>query len=95
MSSNTWALIKSHKNFHVHIYRRGLAILLCSAALNCILGVALFYVYISEPEPDYYATSGITPPVALNALLEPNWSAQALLEPDPPDSDDNLRAIPQ
>jgi intracellular multiplication protein IcmM len=94
MSREAWFLIKNNKNFNVHMYRRGLSLLVISLLLNSTLGVLMFYEYIKEPVRDYYATSGITPPVKLTAMKAPNYSSQALLEPDPA-TDNELRIIPQ
>lgn len=94
MSRERWAVIKNNKSFHVNIFRRGLVSLIISLGLSCILGILLFYVYLSRPERDFYATSGVTPPIKLTPMLNPNMSSQALLPPDPP-TDDKERLIPQ
>lgn len=94
MSRETWALIKQNKRFNVHVYRRGLMALIVSLLLSCFIMLLLFYRVITEPEPDFYATSGVTPPILLKALIAPNTSSMALLEPDPP-TDDRVRIIPQ
>ncbi|BCA94122.1 phosphoesterase [Legionella antarctica] len=94
MSRETWALIKHKKNFNVHVYRRGLFLVMISLSLSSIIGLLMFYIYINEPERDYYATSGITPPIKLKPMLAPNASSNALLPPDPP-TDDVQRFIPQ
>ncbi|KTC91032.1 type IVB secretion system protein IcmM/DotJ [Fluoribacter dumoffii] len=94
MSRETWELIKSSKNFYVNSYRRGLIALIISLLLNCILGFFIVYVHLTEPERDFYATSGIAPPIQLQPLSAPNYSSNALLPPDPPaESEDKL--IPQ
>lgn len=94
MSRETWALIKNNKNFNVHVYRRGLLMIMISLVLSCIIGVLMFYLYINRPERDYYATSGIIPPIKLQPLSAPNQTSTALLPPDPP-TDDVQRVIPQ
>ena len=94
MSRETWDLIKHNKNFYVHIYRLGLLFIIISLILSCTMGLLMFYLYVHEPERDYYATSGITPPIMLNALSAPNETPNALLPPDPP-TDDVQRVIPQ
>ena len=94
MSREAWALTKKHKNFNVNVYRRGLLMLILSLTLNIALGWLMYYFYKNLPERDYYATSGETPPIKLKALLAPNESSQALLDPDPP-TDDVSRVIPQ
>ncbi|PWY56959.1 phosphoesterase [Legionella qingyii] len=94
MSRETWELIKNSKNFYVISYRRGLITLIISLIVNCIFGVLIAYIHLTEPERDYYATSGISPPIQLQPLLAPNFTANALLPPDPPaESEDKL--IPQ
>lgn len=94
MSREAWALIKQDKNFNVNVYRRGIISLIVSLGLSCIIVLLMFYTYITEPEPDYYATNGMTPPIKLQLLLAPNLTSTALLPPDPPD-DDGVRVIPQ
>ncbi|CAM2828565.1 type IVB secretion system protein IcmM/DotJ [Legionella worsleiensis] len=94
MSRENWLLIQRNKNFNVNIYRSGLVAVICSLLISSILGALIFYFYLNEPERDYYATSGITPPVKLKALLAPNEASVPLLEPDPP-TDDIPRIIPQ
>ena len=94
MSRETWALIKNKKNFNVHVYRRGLFLIIISLLLNVIIGLLMFYLYVNQPERDYYATYGITPPIKLTSMSAPNASSNALLPPDPP-TDDVQRVIPQ
>lgn len=94
MSREAWALIKRNKNFNVHVYRRGLNLLILSLLLSCFFGGMMFYLHINKPERDYYATNGITSPVKLKAMLTANSSSQPLLEADPP-NDDQQRVIPQ
>lgn len=91
MSRETWSLIKKSKRFDVNVYRRGLGALIVSLLLSCILGLAMFYIHLTEPERDFYATSGVAPPIKLTPMATPNYSAQALLPPDPPsESEDKL-----
>ncbi|MGL5741190.1 MAG: type IVB secretion system protein IcmM/DotJ [Legionella sp.] len=94
MNRDTWDLIKNSKNFYVNVYRRGLVALIISLLLSCIIGVLMFYVYLTEPERDFYATSGIAPPIKLRPLATPNFSSNALLPPDPPMEEED-KPIPQ
>lgn len=94
MNGESWNLIKNSKSFDVNIYRRGLLALIISLGLSGIFGVLLFYIYLSQPERDYYATNGVTPPVKLTAMATANFSSKALLDPDPP-TDLEDRLIPQ
>lgn len=93
MNRERWDLIKSKTNFNVSVYRRGLVALILSLLLSTVLGILIFYAYLTEPERDFYATSGVAAPVKLNPLNAPNMSSQALLEPDPPE-EMGLRTIP-
>jgi intracellular multiplication protein IcmM len=94
MSREEWTLIKEHKNFNVHIYRRGIKLLLISLIISTGFIAVIFYIYLHIPERDYYATSGVTPPIMLKAMMTPNMSSNALLEPDPP-TDNVQLVIPQ
>ena len=94
MSRENWLLIKRNKNFNVNIYRSGLVALILSLLMSTIIGLLIFYVYLHLPERDYYATSGVTPPIKLKSMPTPNESSVPLLEPDPP-TDDVPRIIPQ
>lgn len=94
MGRETWELAKSSKNFYVNSYRRGLITLIISSVVNCIFGALIAYIHLTEPERDFYATSGVAPPIQLTPLLAPNFSSSALLPPDPSaESEDKL--IPQ
>lgn len=94
MSRDAWTITKNQKNFNVHVYRRGLILLIISLCISVILGLLMFYYYVLQPERNYYASSGVTFPVQLKAMLEPNLSPDALLPPDPP-TDVTTRVIPQ
>ncbi len=94
MNRESWAIIKQKKSFNVNVFRRGLISLIVSLGLSCILGLLMFYVYLTEPERDYYATSGVTPPIKLTPMSAANMSSQALLPPDPP-TDEEEKLIPQ
>lgn len=94
MGRVNWNTIKQSKMFYVVIYRRSLSALMISLVLNCIFSLLIYYVYLSRPEPDYYATSGIAPPIQLTVMAEPNKSSVALLPPDPVEEVE-ARPIPQ
>ncbi len=94
MSRGTWAKIRQSNRFYIDTYHRGATALLASIILNVFLGIAIYYVYFGYPEPDYYATDGVTPPVPLIAMDEPNESTNALLANDQ-DNNDNTKAAPQ
>lgn len=94
MSRETWNIIKDSKLFYVRTYRRGGTWLVVSLCLNLLMGLTIYYLHLHQPERDYYATSGIIPPIELKAMAEPNYSATPLLPPDQT-SDDEQRVIPQ
>ena len=94
MSRETWNTIKSSKNFYVHTYRKAGSFLLLSITLNLIFGVLFYFLYFSQPEPDYYATSGVTSPVKLTRLDSPNKTSVPLLASEP-ENDEPPKVIPQ
>lgn len=94
MSRETWHLIKQSKRFYVSTYRNVGTALVMSVVINLILGCGIYYTYFNLPEPEFYATSGIAPPVLLTALDMPNNTSVALLAPDP-DVETNVKKIPQ
>ncbi|KTD24578.1 MULTISPECIES: type IVB secretion system protein IcmM/DotJ [Legionella] len=94
MSQEAWNTIKRSKSFYIRTYRIGGTSLVISLILNLLLVLGIYYLYFHEPERDFYATSGVTPPVLLNPLDEPNYSSTPLLPPDPID-DDSEKVIPQ
>ncbi len=94
MSRGNWTNIRQSNRFYQDSYRRGVTALLVSILLNVCLAVGLYYAYFSLPERDFYATDGITPPLLLKALNEPNNSSKALLPNDQNDYD-NINTAPQ
>ncbi|KTD18368.1 type IVB secretion system protein IcmM/DotJ [Legionella jordanis] len=94
MSREAWNNIIQSKGFYIRSYRKGLTWVILSLGVNLILLLSIYYVHFNEPEPDYYATSGIAPPVKLTSLNERNYSSNYLLPPDPVD-EDMTRVIPQ
>lgn len=94
MNRDAWDVIKRSKNFNVNIYRRGIVALIISLMVSFISGFVLFYVYLMEPERDFYATNGVAPPIKLQPLFTPNYSTNALLPPDPP-TEQEEKLIPQ
>lgn len=94
MSRETWNVIKNSKTFYIQTYRRGSKYLIVSGCINLLLCLIIYYLHLHQPERDFYATSGITPPIKLNPLNEPNYTGTALLAPDPT-NDDEVKVIPQ
>ncbi len=71
---------KSHKYFYRNSYRAALSALLFSQAIIIVLAVAVLYVKLSQPEPDFYATSSDGKLVFLKPLAESNKSDQPLIQ---------------
>lgn len=94
MSRSRWNTIKQSKMFFIATFRKGATALLVSLIINCLLVMGIYYLYINRPEPDYYATNGITPPVQLRSMLTRNYSSTALLPPDPGEVEGN-KPIPE
>lgn len=94
MSREAWNLIKHSKRFYVSTFRRAGTALIFSVLVNVSLGAALCFVYINQPEHDFYATNGITPPEELTPMDVPNNTSAALLANDP-DSGNETKIIPQ
>jgi intracellular multiplication protein IcmM len=93
MSRGKWNRIKQSKFFYVRIYRKVSTWLILSLLLNVLLCFSLIYSYLHKPIRTYYATSGITSPIELNALDAPNQTSEALLPPDPI-SENETKLIP-
>ncbi|CDZ76917.1 hypothetical protein BN59_01196 [Legionella massiliensis] len=93
MGRETWNIRIHAKFFYVRTYRVAGRCLILSLLVNLLLSLGVYYRYFHEPPRDYYATSGITPPVQLKVLYEPNYSATPLLPADPV-ADDTVKVIP-
>jgi len=93
LSRGTWAKIRQSNRFYVDTYRRGITALLVSLILNAFLAMGIYYVYFGQPEPDYYATDGITPPVQLTAMDQPNDSPNPLLANDQNDNENSKSVL--
>lgn len=94
MSRGNWNRIKQSKFFYVRVYRKLLTVIIASTAFNVILCAALIYSFLHIPLRDFYATSGVVPPIQLTPLDAPNNTSESLLPPDPI-NDDNNRVIPE
>ncbi|KTC66537.1 Dot/Icm secretion system protein ImcM [Legionella adelaidensis] len=94
MSRGAWNLTKQSKRFYVQTYRRAGTSLVVSLLINLLLGLGIYYTYFHLPEPDFYSTDGITPPVQLTPMDEPNRSSVPLLASDQ-ESDYGNKVIPE
>ncbi len=94
MSRANWAKIRQSVGFYRNTYRLGSTILLASVLVNVFLGIAIYHECANQPEHDFYATDGVTPPVKLTAMNHENNSSSALLA-DEQNNNDNSKAMPQ
>lgn len=83
MSGVVWRERMRSKSFYVMSFRKLITLSLCSMLLSLILIADIVWVYYNQPMREFYASSGIAPPVKLSPLSEPNQSSVALLPPDP------------
>ncbi len=93
MSRRSRDLIKSSKRFYVTVYRWLGSVLVFFVVLNLCLSLIVYYVFLNQPQRDYYATYGETPPVMLTAMDEPNYSSLPLLANES-NNDSSDRAVP-
>lgn len=57
MENRTINEVKAHKGFYRDNFRRAIAALFALSVLMLVLVVLIFYIFITWPEPDFYATS--------------------------------------
>ena len=93
MAAEAWSKIINSKSFYIRTYRVAMKSLIISLLINFLLSLAIYYLYFHQPERDFYATSGIIPPVQLTPRDQPNFSTIPLLEADPP-NDNTVKLIP-
>lgn len=77
--------IKGRKLQTVSTYRLRLKLLQYSLYLIIAEVVILVLMYLSRPEPLYFATNSESAIKPLQFLEEPNYSEEALLKPDLPE----------
>ena len=94
LSRGAWNKIKQSNLFYVRTFRWIESALVYSVALSVILSMAVYHVYFSRNAPDFYATSGVTEPVQLTSMNEPNYSSYPLLANEQ-NTDDNTRSTLQ
>jgi intracellular multiplication protein IcmM len=94
MSRGNWNRIKQSKLFYVQSYRKVMTLILVSQVINVILCLLITYFHLHQPARTFYATSGVTSPIQLSPIDTPNYSAEALLPPDPI-NDDGPKVIPE
>jgi hypothetical protein len=80
MTISKFELAKTKRYFYISSYRTTIKLLLISVALNFILLGLITYIHFNQPSASYYGTNGITNPVLLKSMNQPNYGAKALLE---------------
>ena len=76
--------IKKKKNHYRDFYRRSLMLLSLSTYLSVMLLVISAFVYITQPEPDYYATNSASSVLQIHSMDGPNFTSKPLLREDLP-----------
>lgn len=94
MSRGAWAVIKQSKRFYVGTYRWAGSMLVFLVVVNLLLGLGVFYTYVTMPDRSYYSTYGETPPVELAGMDAPNYTSTPLLANETM-IDSDIRAVPQ
>ena len=94
MSRGTWNIITRSKRFYIQTFRRTGSALIFSTAINVLLLIGIQYFYFGRPENDIYSTDGVTPPLLLTAMDEPNYTSMPMLANDQV-QDSNNRVIPK
>ena len=94
MSQQSVREIKLRKGFYRNSFRRAVVMLILSLIVNLSLIAVIYYKLVTKPGHDFYATSGIKPPIKLDPMPTPNYSSKYLLPPDPV-SGDETKSLPQ
>lgn len=85
MRKLTLSEVKNSKLYHVGGYRKKVKLLQYSLYLIMVEIVILVFMYLTRPEPLYFATNSASAIKPLDFLMEANYSSEALLPPDFPE----------
>ena len=80
MLNDQLTIIKSRKDFYRDNYRRACFALWMALAIIFMMSLSIFYLYIQQPLPDFYATSMNGNLTQLQALSSPNYSSKPLIQ---------------
>lgn len=83
MAKKTYQEIMRQKHFYRNAYRKCLSALVVSCLLMAGLSFGLYYLTISEPVPNFYASQSAGLLTQIQGLDEANPASTALLAPDP------------
>lgn len=84
MSIGKYQEQKNSRYFYVRSYRLAVKIILILNIINLILFLMARHYFYKQPERGYYSSNGITFPVKLSPLRQPNYESKALLPDDIP-----------
>jgi intracellular multiplication protein IcmM len=77
--------IKNRKFYSTNTYRLRVKLLQYSIYITIAEIIILALMYLTRPEPLYFATNSASAIKPLVAMSEPNMSSEALLPPDIPE----------
>lgn len=84
MSIGKYQEQKGSRYFYVRSYRLAVKLIVFLNIMNLILFFMVRHFYYQHPERGYYSSNGITFPVKLSPLRQPNYESKALLPDDIP-----------
>lgn len=76
--------IKNKKNYYRDLYRKLIFIINVSTIISIILIIMSILIYITEPDPTFYATNSASNIMRIKSMNQPNYSSSPLLKPDLP-----------
>jgi hypothetical protein len=79
MTNDLIELVKTRKSFYQVNYRSMTTVLITVLLLIIFTNFLIIYLYITRPEPDYYATSMDGKLMLLNPLNAPNYTDKPLI----------------
>ena len=85
---------KGRRGFYSRGFQKAVSVLLGSVILNLVLSAAIHSRLVKIPQPDFYATDGVSALVSLTPLNVPNRSSIPLLPDDLPE-EISLKDLPQ
>lgn len=80
MINEVLARVKGRKNFYRDFYRGACTALFFALIIIVILSLMILYLYITRPQPDFYATSIDGKLVQLTPMETPNYSSKPLIQ---------------
>lgn len=84
MSIGKYQEEKNKRYFYVQSFRMVVNFFLVFSVLNVLFFLMVVYFYYAHPQREYYSSNGVTFPVKLTPLKEPNYLKKALLPDDIP-----------